>query len=261
MTLPKAYMNEVRSITGYWGTYLPSDRLFPGMVGRVENGLFKNEGTGLSTYPGYDPALHGPDVPQPSRSPVSVWQSKTVSMSSTQANANLPGVPGGSIRVGFSKANSAVMICKAIRTHSLISLGRVRTLLHDLLQDEKWDPSLCVVTDVVLVNAAWICFSTDRDQEAEITATGSVGLTGTPLDALTNAAAKGDLATSWNEQKSAGYSTEVTDGGTPLFQALQFKRSIPFVGERKLQFLRGAAADFEEPSFGDRAAANTALRQ
>ena len=39
MTLPKAYMNEIRKITGYWGTYLPSDRLSPGMVGRVENGF------------------------------------------------------------------------------------------------------------------------------------------------------------------------------------------------------------------------------
>jgi hypothetical protein len=244
-------MNEIRKITGYWGTYLPSDRLFPGMVGRVENGLFTNEDS-LSSFAGFDPAVHGPQKPQPSRTPVSVWQSKEVLMTSTQASANAPGNDAsGAIRVGFSKANTAVMICKGIRSQGLINLAQVRSLMQDLLQDGKWDKDLCVVTEVLLVKAAWICFATNRDQEAEIKASASVGLTGTPIDALTNAAVKGDLSTSWSDKKSAGYSTEVTDGGTPLFHALRFKRSIFGLGPQKLQFLRGAATGFEEPEFGE----------
>jgi hypothetical protein len=250
-------MNEIRKITGYWGTYLPSDRLSPGMVGRVENGLFTREKS-LAEYSGYNPSLHGPDKPQPGRNPVSVWQSKEIRMISAQGNADVPGeIAGGAIRVSFNKANAAVMICKGTRSQGLINLGEVRNLLHDLLEGGNWEPELCVVTEVRLVNAAWICFATSQDQEADIQASASVGLTGTPVDALTNAALKGSLSTSWSDKKSAGYSTEVTEGGTPLFQALCFKRTILGVGPRKLQFLRGADSAFEEPPFGEPAAQAT----
>jgi hypothetical protein len=146
------------------------------------------------------------------------------------------------------------MICKGTRSQGLINLGDVRNLLHDLLVDGSWDLELCLVTEVRLVNAAWICFATNNDQEAEIRASASVGLTGTPLDVLTSAALKGEISTSWSEKKSAGYSTEVTDGGTPLFQALRFKRTILGLGPQKLQFLKGANSSFEEPAFGEPAA-------
>ncbi len=252
MTLPKAYMNEIRDITGYWGTYLPSDRLLPGMVGRIENGLFTKEGM-LSDYPGFDPAVHDKDKPQPSRNRVNIWQSKNVTAASAQADASVPGVPAnGEVRFKFNKANNAVMICKEVRAQSFMNLGRVKALLFDLLKAEKWDPALCLITDVRLVEAAWICFATGSDQEAVINASATIGLAAAPIDALKEAAAQGTLEASWNKNKSAGYSTEVTDGGTPLFLALRFKRSIPVIGSYDLKFLKGDSQYFEEPDFGEK---------
>lgn len=252
MTLPKAYMNEIRDITGYWGTYLPSDRLVPGMVGRVENGLFTREGM-LSDYPGFDPAVHDKEKPQPSRNRVNIWQSKNVTAASGQAVARAPGVPAnGEVRFKFNKANNAVMICKEVRAQGFVNLGRVKSLLLDLFKAEKWNPGLCLITEVRLVDAAWICFATSSDQEAVINASATIGLAAAPIDALKDAAAQGTLEASWNKNKSAGYSTEVTKGGTPLFLALQFKRTIPLVGSYDLKFLKGDSQYFEEPEFGEK---------
>lgn len=72
-----------------------------------------------------------------------------------------------------------------------------------------------------------------------------------PIEALKDAAAKGDLSTSWSANKSAGYSTEVTDGDTPLFLALRFRRTILKMGGYDLQFDKGPSPLFEEPAFGE----------
>ncbi|MGA8729677.1 MAG: hypothetical protein WB608_13075 [Terracidiphilus sp.] len=250
MTLPKAYMKVIRNITGYWGTYLPSERLIPGMVGRVENGLFVEDDP-LEKYSGFDRTIHGAAKPEPSRSPVSVWQSKDVVVTSTQGKADVTGAPvKGSIRLGFSKANDAVMICKGIRSQGFKSLGAVRSLLYELYESGAWDKDLCLITEVVLVNAAWICFATNSNQQAEINASATVGIAEPALAALKLAAAEGSLTTSWSSDRSTGYSTEVTEGGTPLFHAIQFKRSLAGLGPTKLQFLRGGSSNFEEPAFG-----------
>lgn len=148
MDLPKAYINEIRNITGYWGTYFPSDRLIPGMVGRTVGGLFKNERM-LSEYSGYDAALHGVAKPLPSRNTVQVWQSKDVSAVTMQAGANVPGAPAtGAIKFAFNKANNAVMICKELREQGIAHLGNVKTFLRDLLIAKEWDPDLCLITEV-----------------------------------------------------------------------------------------------------------------
>jgi len=251
MELPKAYMNEIRKITGYWGTYFPSNRLMPGMVGRVKDGLFENDRM-LSESPGFDPALHSVGKPEPSRNLVQVWQSENVSAITVRAGANVPGVPAsGASKFGFNKANNAVMICKELRGQGFQHLGQVKTLLHGLLETGQWDTDLCLITEVRLVKAAWICFATSSDQEAVVSASGSVGLGLGPIDALKDLAAKGELSTSWNSSKSAGYKTELTEGGTPLFLAIRFKRSIPLVGAYDLQFLKGDSRLFEEPEFGE----------
>jgi len=251
MTLPKVYMNEIRKITGYWGTYLPSDRLVPGMVGRLTDGIFHQERM-LSEYSGYDPKLHGAAKPQPSRSPVSIWQSDDVVAVSSEVKASAPGLPAsGEVRFGFKKANNAVMICKGLRSQSFINLGNVRSLLHDLYEAKEWDPALCLITDVRLVKSAWICFATGGGQEAVVNATATIGLAMPPIDALKDAAAKGDLSTSWKASTQAGYKTEVDEGGTPLFMALQFKRTFPGIGPYKLSTNKGASEYFEEPEFGN----------
>jgi hypothetical protein len=93
---------------------------------------------------------------------------------------------------------------------------------------------------VRLEKAAWICFATSNDQEAVVNASASIGLGAMPIDALKDAAAKGDLSTSWSANKSAAYSTEVTDGGTPLFLALRFKRNILKLGAYDFSLTRVA---------------------
>jgi hypothetical protein len=195
------------------------------------------------------------EKPQPSRNTVQVWQSKDVSAVTVKADANLPGAPAsGVVKFGFSKANNAVMICKELRGQGFLHLGQVKSFLHDLLLAKQWEPDLCLITEVRLVTAAWICFATSSDQEAVVSASAAIGMGAVPIEALKDAAAKGDLSTSWNASKSAGYKTEVTDGGTPLFLALRFKRTIPLVGSYDLQFLKGESRLFEEPLFGDAAA-------
>jgi hypothetical protein len=83
-----------------------------------------------------------------------------------------------------------------------VDLLPVKTLLRELRESNAWDPDLCLITEVLVVKSAWICFATDRDQVAEIKGSASLPLATEPDAALEAVAASGKVSASWKSQKS-----------------------------------------------------------
>lgn len=249
-TLPKAYMRVAKEITGYWGTYLPSMELEPGTIGRVVDGIFVKEGR-LDQFPGFDPAVHSVQE-EAERDPVSLWNTRHVSLNVLSADASLPaGAGSGGIRMQFGGANEAAIICSGNTYRSFTNLRAVKELMEQLLEDKKWDRDQCVVTEVLATRKAWICFSTGKDQAAELHLSGPVAPGAMdPLGVLKAAAGQASLMASSSNSEAAGYSTTLPNGGTPLFRAIKFSSGFNPFKAATPQYLKGGESAFEEPAFG-----------
>jgi hypothetical protein len=248
-TLPKAYMRVAREITGYWGTYLPSLQLEPGVMGRVVEGIFVKEGH-LSQLPGFDPALHAV-TEEAQRDPVSLWNTRHVSLNVLGVDASLPaGAGSAGIRLRFGAANEAAIICNGNAYRSFANLRAVKELMQQLLENGKWDRGQVMVTEVLATQKAWICFSTGKDQTAELHASAPLAPGADPLGLLRAAAGQVHLVASAANEQAAGYSTTLPNGGTPLFRAIQFRRDWRHPWQGAPQYLKGESP-FEEPAFGE----------
>jgi len=242
-------MRVTREITGYWGTYLPSLELEPGIIGRVVDGVLVKEGL-LSQYPGYDPAIHAVRE-EAQREPVSLWNTRHVTLKVFGGDASLPGGAGsGSIRMQFGGANEATIICNGNAYRAFADLRAVKAFMEQLLQDGKWDREQCIVTEVLVSQKAWICFSTGKDQTAELQLASPLVPGADPLGVLKAAAGHANLTASWANSQAAGYSTTLPNGGTPLFRALQFRRDWFNPLHSRPQYLKGGESPMEEPAFG-----------
>ncbi len=220
--LPKAYMRVARDLTGYWGTYLPSIALEPGTIGRKRNGVFIKEGH-VQNLAGYDRKRHSTEKDPPG-DPVNVWTTNNVHLDVLGVSASVADA-SGRVRLRFGGANEAAIICNGASHWSFAELRHVKELMVELARRDAWDMGQIVVTEVMVVSSAWICFATEKDQTAEIKASAALVLPGDPIAALETIEGKASLEASAGGRQSAGYTTTLPEGGTPLFQAIGFKRS------------------------------------
>jgi hypothetical protein len=256
MGLPRQYIRVARDITGYWGAYPPSYPLSPGMIGRPDkkNGAFIREDY-LKNMPGYNPVAHAVEDNAAGPDPVSVWTTKGVSMKALGADVATPGLPAsGKIQVHFGAQNEAAIICNGNLYRAFSSLRAVKELMFDLLDKKKWDRGQCLVTEVLVAKAAWIFYATEKDQIAEIRGSAPLDLSKSalPIDALKELAGKANLVVSFSGVRSGGITSSLSEGGTPLFRAIQFKKEGPIYRRRTtIDYLKGADSAFEEPAFGE----------
>jgi hypothetical protein len=221
--LPKSYMRIARDITGYWGTYLPSLELRVGSIGRRVDGVFVREGH-LSRYPAYSTAKIDIDD-RPGRGPTVVWATRSVRMEVLNAEAKAPGeVATGGVRLNFGGANEAAIICNTPREQYFADTLAIKELMWQLRKKGEWDDALCVVTGLVSVGSAWICFATESGQAAEIKATAPLALPGDPTAALSALSGSASLEASHSAATSSAFCASLPSGGTPLFRALKFNR-------------------------------------
>ena len=263
--LPRSYMRVARDISGYWGTYLPSLRLEPGTIGLIVDGVLKRE-SHLSHFADYHPADFVIDD-QPRKEPTVVWTTRSVQMDVVEVQGSAPGqVASGGVRVRFGAANEAAIICNAPRERAYADLIKLKELMRHLRERQLWDDGYCVVTEVVDVNSAWICFSTDAGQQAEIRAKAPLALPGDPTAALAALSGSGELAASHSASKSSAFLSSLPDGGTPLFRAIRFNPRWlgllePRIGDARppgrlgeladaIRNVRGGEEEFAEPEFG-----------
>jgi hypothetical protein len=250
--LPKAYMRIARDLTGYWGTYLPWIDLSPGAIGRSSGGVFSQEGH-LNQKKGYDPEQHAPRK-QTNTKPVSAWTTRNVHMEVLKGQLSGPvQAASGRIRLRFGGANEAAIICNGCRQWLFPDLDAIKALMRQLLRENLWDKEQCLITEVMLVESAWICFATEKGQTAEITGATSFPLPISPLDALKSLAGNAELTASTSNEQSTGFYTTLTSGSTPLFRAIQFRASWLFPEDdtiRNLEKGDSPSREFEEPSFG-----------
>ena len=250
-TLPKAYMRIARNLTGYWGTYLPWINLSPGTIGRTIEGVFSQEGH-LEQKKDYDPKLHA-SMKQTNIKPVSVWTTRNVIMEVLKAELSVPvRVGSGRIKLRFGGANEAAIICNGSRQWLFPDLDGIKALMRKLLAENRWDKEQCLITEVMLVESAWICFATEKGQAAEITGAASIPLPVGALDALNTLAGNAELTASSTGEQSAGFYSTLPSGSTPLFRAIRFSTSWLFPDDEKISFLKGESPsqEFEEPIFG-----------
>lgn len=248
--LPKAYMRVARNLTGYWGTYLPSLELQLGTIGRRVDGILVKQGH-LSHFPGYDPAAYGIDDQRRS-DPTVFWATKSVHAEVLKADAKTPGdVASGGVRLNFGGADEAAIICNAPRDQSYADTLALKEFMWRLRERGVWDDDLCVVTDLVLVGSAWICFSTASGQAAEIKAKAPLALAADPTAALSALSGSGSLEAARSAATSSAFCATVQSEGTPLFRAIKFNRRWLGLVKPSLDLVRGASDAFEEPSFGD----------
>jgi hypothetical protein len=248
--LPKSYVRVARQITGYWGTYLPTLNLQLGTIGRRSDGIFVREGH-LSHYPGYSAKRFKLDDHRPNE-PTVVWNTQSVRMERLKAEANALGeVATAGVRLNFGAANEAAIICNAPREQSFADLLEIKDFMWQLRRSESWDDELCVVTDLVWVESAWICFSTASGQTADIKAKVPVTIPGDPTTVLSALSGSASVEASHIGTKSSAFCATLPSGGTPLFRAIRF--NIRWLGLLKpeLALVKGPDEAFEEASFGD----------
>jgi hypothetical protein len=252
--LPKCYIKTTRDITGYWGAYPPSYPLAPGMIGKRCDGAFVRE-SHLNLMPGYDPVAHAVEDNAASDNPVSVWTTRRVKMQALSAEVASSVVPATvGIKIHFGGQNEAAIICNGNVYREFTDLRRVKDLMLTLLEKGAWNREYCLVTEVLVAKSAWIFFSTERDQTAEITADVPLELSSSalPVDIFRGLAGRAKLAASSMSIWSAGISTTLPEGGTPLFRAIRFNPKRWWRREdNTIDFLKGSDPDFEEQSFGE----------
>lgn len=247
--LPKMYMRVARDLTGYWGTYLPSRRLEPGIIGSIVEGVFVPEGR-LDQLLGYDKFKHGVQQ-EPEGDPASAWATQHVTFTDVNVSGTAPaGLASAGIRMRFGAANEALIICSGVSYRSFSNLRNVKELMKQLFEAKQWDREQCVITEVVASKAAWICFSTAKDQALELDGSAPLLPGADPLGLLKNAAGNLSLKVASTDSLQAAYSTTVPDGGTPLFRALRFRRGLLHPFHSEPQYLKGGDDAFEEPEFG-----------
>jgi hypothetical protein len=255
MDLPTQYIKVARDITGYWGAYPPSYQLSPGMIGVVdkENAAFIREDY-LEKMPGYNPVAHAVED-NAAADPVTVWTTKRVTMKALDANVATPGLPAsGKIQIHFGAENEAAIICNGNLYRSFSSLRAVKQLMLDLLDEGTWNRNHCLVTEVLVVKAAWIFYATEKDQTAEIQGSAPLDLSkfALPIDALKELAGKVNLQVSFSSSSSAGMTSSLPSGGTPFFRAIQLKKGFIYRHSTTIDYTKGPDSAFVEPAFGEK---------
>jgi CHAT domain-containing protein len=246
--LPVEYMKVVRNLTGYWGTYLPSKRVAPGMIGKVVDGTFIQEGH-IQKMPGYEPEAHGTDS-DPNQDDETRWITAGVKIALVSGRAKAGGIPiSMRMKLQFTNANEAVVVCRQSSQTYFESLAAIKALLRNLKEKNQWDRESCLVTHVFEVDSALVLFSTAGNQSAELEAAASLPELPEPLTALQ--ATKVSLVASVGKSQFGGFYAELPKGATPLFQAIRFNQSRWWQSApSEFGFLRGDPVEFEEPPFG-----------
>ncbi len=179
------------------------------------------------------------------------WATKAVSQQVVGGSLAVPGSLGqGRVRLTFGQADEAAIICNGMRSAAFDDITIVKDLMRKLRDAGQWRDELCLITDVVVVDSAWLCFSTDRNQAADIVAKAAVPLPAAPLDALKAIAGNGTLEVAESSGKSSAICISLPAGGTPLFRALRFNPAWLGLGAPNLGFVKGEDNEFLEPGFG-----------
>jgi len=250
--LPKEYIRIAHDITNYWGAYPPSYPLSPGLIGRSKDGAFVHEDH-LRNFPRYDPVAHAVEENAVSSDPVTVWTTQRVSMKVLGADVATPLAPvSGKIQIHFGAKNEAAIICKGNLYRSFSSQRAVKDLILYLDENKQWDRKQCVVTEVLVAKAVWVFFATSKDQTAEVEGSAPLDPSkfAVPVDALKELAGKANLVASFSGSRSAGITASLPDGGTPLFRAIQLKKSF-MRNHTTIDYVMGPDLAFEGPTFGE----------
>jgi hypothetical protein len=208
----------------------------------------------LNTKPGWD-ANRLKSEKQRNFEAVTTWTTHNVAMTVVGAHVNAPGgAANGAVCVRFGGADEAVIICNGPLLWSFTDQDAVRGFMRELLDGGQWkDVSLCVVTEVILVDSAWVCFATEKNQSAEIRVKSAVSLPAIPVDALKAVAGNASLVVTTTSERSAGYCATVEAGGSPLFRAVKFTNKWWEGVNGNIEYTKGivaGASAFEEPEFG-----------
>jgi hypothetical protein len=250
-TLPKSYMKIAREISGYWGTYLPSVEMSPGIVGRLVNGMLVKEGR-LEQFSGFDPIAHAIEE-QKNGAPASVWKTKRVNLDVVGADIAVPGTAASAkIKLHFGGANEAAIICRGISHKSFVRLQAVKDLMRQLARKKMWDRDHCVVTEVLGTTSGWILFATEKDQVAELEGSAPLATLPGAEHALKTIAPNASVALSSSSKSSTGFYTVLQSGATPLFMAIRLNSKWwQQPDEAQIEYIKGPDQDFEEPPFGE----------
>jgi hypothetical protein len=247
--LPKAYIRIARDITGYWGTYLPSVTIAPGMLGPRVDGAFVRE-SDIRHCKGFDPKNHAVQE-QPDGDPVNFWTTKNVATEVLGVDADVKVAKAG-VKLRFNGANEAAIVCYGARLSSFVDLRSIKDLMWQLLREDSWDKAHCLVTEVWTVDSAFICFATERGQEAEIGASVPFVLPVLPLAALASLGGKATLSASASGSQMAGFYAQLSSGATPLFRAIRFRQGWLDPAPTGIEyFTKAPDTHFEEVEFGD----------
>lgn len=249
--LPQSYIRVVRDLTSYWGTYLPGRHLYVGMLFEFDDGVFVKAGD-LAELPTVEIANYPVETEVPDDA-VMHWTSDAVTMEVIGADLTAPGtIAAGGVRLTFGQAKQAAVICNGVRTSAYADITAVRDLLRRLRDAGHWKAGVSLVTEVIAVDSAWLCFSTERNQQAEIKASAPLALSAlaaVPAEALTAIAGHGTLTASATAAKTSAICTTLPNGGTPLFRAIKFSPTWLGLGTPGLGFIKGGAEEFVEPDF------------
>ena len=249
--LPVRYMRILFNVTGYWGTYLPTRTMQPGMIGRRRDGKFEQV-THLERCPGYDAELLGLES-YAHEDALAEWSSEGVVLGGIKPSIDAPGkIAHLNMNLEFEHENDALVLLEGITHHQYSDTRHLKSLLYDLRELGEWEEDYCVVTEVIEAKTAWIFLATDTKQSAALSAETSV-LPATAPASLKQLVGDAAIATSLDCKNFRGFFSKQASPSTPLFSAMRFNSEWWQLGLGKpdLLALKGADTAFEEATFGE----------
>jgi hypothetical protein len=241
-----SYTKELRSITGWFGAYPLGQHLVPGMIGRRVQGAFVRDDY-LSSLPGFTAELDA-TVVEPDHHGTDAWSSEHVTVSAANLGADGVALPADAkLTVQFSNANQAVFLCQNLREWGFSHPRNVKKFLIARYRTRDLTHKDIVIMRVKKTDASWLFFSSARGQSVDL------GLSARPpvsaiSDMLKTAIFDGTLRVAHGGLASSGYTAEVLEPATPLFQAIRVKG---WIRPETVDVTKGDDEYFEEATFGD----------
>lgn len=218
MTTALQYIEELQSQTRYTPTWLPTVRVTPGDIGRLDGYQF----TKVATLADFSITFEVEDMGIQS----DLWYASRRAVSTNyKAAGKVP--PVGSpfteaeagITVNFSRENAVVFHafgCRSARIKNQLALGKTILGLHER---GKWDKDLAVVTEALTADSVTILIASSSDAQIDFLAAGDIKGANVQLADL-------DLKLQTRSEKSLSTKIIGATQLTPLFRASGVKRRV-----------------------------------
>lgn len=237
------YTEQMHQQFKSFATWLPSERVELGMIGRIDNGRFDFVTTlAQQQIPFTEETSGTADLEHRSGAEISVGGG-----GGAGADACVAGAAKGSATIKFAGSGAFVFHAKSCVVHSIADKVKLAEHIREAFKsrpEDAWDPRWVIVDNVVRSTQVVVLVSSSASATVTLAAKGDLGA---GID-LAGAAAQGDLAFSYSNGDVTKITTKKNQAFTPLFRLIKLrKRYLGIFGRPGLSAVRDTGDEGYDP--------------